>query len=133
MALFALLTAASSCEHGSSAQSFRNCDKLSTANPEYALAQQGLLVVAGKLVLDAHTAIDNGKLDQAAGLLADARALDPASRELSAAATELDSARERQLREEREAAQTATRSAEADLAAAAAVAGRSLGAAGEDG
>ena len=40
-------------------------------------ARQGLLVIAGKLVLQARTSIDNGDFDGADALLADARRLDP--------------------------------------------------------
>lgn len=88
-------------------------------DPQNAAAEQGLLVVASKLVLEARTAIDNGRLQQAAALLADAQVLDPASAELAAARRVLEGARSnrdgpaaRQAEADREA--EAARRAEAE-------------------
>lgn len=64
-----------------------------TIDPDSGAASQGLLAVASKLVLRARTAIDNGDLDAAEAILADARALDPNSAELAAADTALATAR----------------------------------------
>ncbi|MEM9208850.1 MAG: TonB family protein [Pseudomonadota bacterium] len=52
-------------------------------------AQQGLLAIASKLVLRARTAIDGGDLAGAENILNDARALDPNSAEVAAAAEAL--------------------------------------------
>jgi protein TonB len=62
-----------------------------------AAAQQGLVFVAGKLVLKARAAIDNGQLDQAAEFLEDATALDPNSSELAASTLALKSARQARI------------------------------------
>ncbi|MBT8076943.1 MAG: energy transducer TonB, partial [Gammaproteobacteria bacterium] len=76
-------------------------------------AKQGLVLIAGKLVLQAREAMDNGQLDKAGELLRDARALDPQSSDLSASTRALETARrtqqaaaeaERQRAAEREAA-----------------------------
>lgn len=56
------------------------------------LAQQGLLAIASKLVLQARTAIDAGELDRAASILDDARELDPDSTEIAAAQEALQAA-----------------------------------------
>lgn len=64
-----------------------------TIDPDSGAASQGLLAVASKLVLRARTAIDNGDLEAAEAILADARALDPNSAELAAADTALATAR----------------------------------------
>jgi serine/threonine-protein kinase len=55
-------------------------------------AQQGLVIVASKLVLKARAAIDNDLLDQAGDLLRNAEALDPGSNELAAASDALQTA-----------------------------------------
>ncbi len=75
-------------------------------DPENQAAQQGLITVAGKLVLRAREAIDNGRLNDADSLLGDAASLDPTSSELRAATAALDDARE--------AVAQAARQAEAD-------------------
>jgi len=64
------------------------------SDPENQAAQQGLITIASKLVLQARDAIDNNRLDDADALLANARSLDPASSELSAATVTLADARE---------------------------------------
>jgi protein TonB len=71
-------------------------------DPGNAVAEQGLLVVASKLVLLARAAIDNGQLDRAAAYLADAQVLDPASKGLGETQNALETARREQA--EREAA-----------------------------
>ena len=76
------------------------------SDPENQAAEQGLITVASKLVLQARDAIDNGQLDRADSLLGDARSLDPTSSELSATTTVLADARE--------AIAEAARQAEAD-------------------
>jgi serine/threonine-protein kinase len=63
-------------------------------DPKNTAAQQGLVIVAGKLVLKARGAIDNDQLDQAENILNDARALDPTSGELAAATVALRNARQ---------------------------------------
>lgn len=121
-------------------------------DPKNTAAQQGLVIVASKLVLKARGAIDADKLDQAEGILGDARALDPGSSELAAATLALQNARqakidaanraetERQAELERQAA--AERAAEqqrqadakrrADQAAAAAALAATAAAAGSN-
>ena len=69
-------------------------------DPGNTAAQQGLTVVASKLVLQARTEIDAGRFDTADNLLADARRLDPSSSELAGSAAALSTARER-VRQER--------------------------------
>jgi TonB family protein len=64
-----------------------------TIDPDSSAARQGLVAVAGKLVLRARTAIDGGDLDAADALLTDARALDADSQELAAADAALVAAR----------------------------------------
>ena len=77
-------------------------------DPSNQAAQQGLIAVASKLVLQARTAIDSGDLNGAAALLDDARALDSDSGELEATSTALATARE--------SAAAAERAAEAERA-----------------
>ena len=97
-------------------------------DPQNLAAQQGLITVAGTLVLNARTAIDNGLLDQADDLLRDARVLDPNSKELKAANTALDDSRaaiveaERKAEAERQAAIEAEAARQAELARQAEVA-----------
>ena len=89
-------------------------------DPGNTAAQQGLLVVASKLVLKARAAIDAGDLDSAGAYLEDARNLDPDSSELQASETALESARDRRAEAERLAAvarQAAARDAELQRAA----------------
>jgi TonB family protein len=50
-----------------------------SSDPGNQAAQQGLAIVASKLVLRAREAIDEGRLDDAGDLLRDARGLDPSS------------------------------------------------------
>ena len=71
-------------------------------DPKNTAAQQGLIIVAGKLVLKARSAIDSGQLDQAGILLRDASALDPDSSELAASAAALQNARQAQADAERQ-------------------------------
>lgn len=81
-----------------------------STDPNNTAAQQGLTIVASKLVLRARDAIDAGQLDEAASLLADVRELDPASSELAASAGALEAAQaeaERQAELENEAAEAA--------------------------
>jgi len=73
-------------------------------DPGNTSAQQGLAVIAGKLVLQARAQIDAQNFDEADALLADARHLDPSSSELATSTTALQTARER-LEQERAAAE----------------------------
>jgi TonB family protein len=98
-------------------------------DPENLAAQQGLIAVASKLVLQARDSLDAGRLDVAEGLLDNATELDPGSAELAGAVAVLSDKREaiaaaerqaeaeRQARLEREAEQR--RQEEARLKAAA--------------
>jgi hypothetical protein len=63
-----------------------------SSDPGNQAAQQGLAIVASKLVLRAREAIDEGRLDDAGDLLRDARGLDPSSEELAASSKALDTA-----------------------------------------
>ena len=58
-------------------------------DPENLAAQQGLSVVAGKLAFQARTEMDNGNLQAAEDILANARALDPENVEVGATITAL--------------------------------------------
>ena len=80
-------------------------------DPQNAAAAQGLLVVAGRLVLQARTEIDAGRFDSAEALLADARRLDPDNSELAASTAALNSARSDAVQQQRNAAQQAERQA----------------------
>ena len=72
-------------------------------------AQQGLTAIAGKLVLNARNAIDTADFVAADRLLAEARALDPASEELAKAAASLAAARrETELRKAEQTKATAS-------------------------
>jgi serine/threonine-protein kinase len=73
-------------------------------DPGNTAAQQGLAVIAGKLVLQARAQIDAQNFDEADALLADARHLDPSSSELATSTAALQTARE-QLEQERAAAE----------------------------
>lgn len=86
-------------------------------DPQNTAARQGLAIVAGKLVLGAREAIDNGNFSIAEGLLTDARALDPGSEEVAASSRALAGAREAQAVAAREA--QAKREAELERRAAA--------------
>jgi protein TonB len=84
-------------------------------DPGNTVAQQGLTIVASKLVLRAREAIDSGQLDDAERFLENATALDSGSADLSASLQALESAKaQRQEELEREAA--LAREAEADPA-----------------
>lgn len=63
--------------------------------PDNVAAQQGLVVVASKLVLQARTEIDRGAFDAAETLLEEARLLDPDSADLQAATIAVSEARNR--------------------------------------
>jgi TonB family protein len=78
-------------------------------DPGNQAAQQGLIAVASKLVLQARDAIDDGNLDRAGRLLDDAAELDPSSAELAATVGA--------LRTERETIAEAERRAEAERVA----------------
>jgi TonB family protein len=75
-------------------------------DPQNLAAQQGLIAVASKLVLQARDSIDAGRLDDAERLLDDAAELDSGSAELAAAVAVLGN--------EREAIAQAARRAEAE-------------------
>lgn len=64
------------------------------SDPTSQAAQQGLIAVASKLVLQARDAVDSGQLDDAQSLLENARSLDASSGDLAAATTALSDARE---------------------------------------
>ena len=87
-------------------------------DPSNTAALQGLNVIASRLVLQARTEIDAGRLDAAQALLADARAIDASSTELTSTEAALQTARDAIVARERRAAE-ARRQAEAERAAAA--------------
>ena len=87
-------------------------------DPANSIARQGLDVIASKLVLQARSEIDAGNLDAAAGLLADARAINAMSAELATTEATLQDARDAIVARERREAE-ARRQAEADRQAAA--------------
>ena len=74
-------------------------------DPNNTSARQGLNAIAGKLVLQARTEIDNGNLDAAEALLDDARGVDASSSELAATTTALIAARNAVVTRERQAAE----------------------------
>ena len=74
-------------------------------DPGNTTAQQGLVAVASKMVLRARAAIDQGNFAAAESLLADARALDPNSSELSAATDAIENARNQRAAQARAAAE----------------------------
>lgn len=84
-------------------------------------ARQGLGVVASKLVFQARTEMDNGRLNIAEDLLADAKAVDPSNSEVAASLTALATTRaaaaERQRRAEADRQARLRREAEAAEAA----------------
>ena len=84
-------------------------------DPDNAAARQGLITIASKLVLQARTQIDAGKLDTAGDLLANARRLDPSSSDLAVTGDALEAAHDRR----EEARIAAAQRAEAERAAAA--------------
>ena len=63
-------------------------------DPDNLAAQQGLIAVASKLVLQSRQSIDAGKFEAAAALLASAESIDPNNADLAASATALEEARE---------------------------------------
>ncbi len=87
-------------------------------DPSNTAALQGLNVIASRLVLQARTEIDAGRLSAAQALLADARAIDASSTELTSTEAALQTARDAIVARERRAAE-ARRQAEAERAAAA--------------
>jgi len=68
-------------------------------DPDNAAARQGLITIAGKLVLQARADIDQGNLDLAEDMSAEARRLDPTSREVAALEDALQAAYDRQEQE----------------------------------
>ena len=89
-------------------------------DPGNTAAEQGLAVIASKLVLQARASIDARDFVTAEALLADARRLDPSSTEVAASTTALADARERVAQELRDAElRAAAEKAEAERIAAA--------------
>ena len=94
------------------------------ADPDNVAAQQGLNVIASRLVLQARAEIDDGNLDDAAALIDEASAVDAGNADLATAVAALDAARdavaarERAAQQERER-QAALAKAEAERQAAA--------------
>ncbi len=94
------------------------------SDPNNQAAQQGLVTVASKLVLQARDAIDTGQLDNAQALLNSAGALDPASAELRASTDALtaaraaiaESAQQAELQQQAEADRQAEAARQAELA-----------------
>jgi TonB family protein len=72
-------------------------------DPGNTTAQQGIAIVAGKLVLRAREAIDGGRLDDAERILQDAGDLDAGSSELASSIVALANARAAQEEAERQA------------------------------
>jgi protein TonB len=72
-------------------------------DPGNTTAQQGIAIVAGKLVLRAREAIDGGRLDDAERILQDAGDLDAGSSELASSIVALANARTAQEEAERQA------------------------------
>src|SRR5690606_11315824 len=92
-------------------------------DPNNTVAQQGLAIVASKLVLNAREAIDSGQFDSAQRFLDDAAALDPQSADLNASIQALNTAREERAAAARaEAERQAALELEASLAEAEAAA-----------
>jgi len=91
-----------------------------SSDPDNAAAQQGLTMIASKLVFQARTEIDANRFDSASGLLDDARRLDSSSDELAPATQALTDARNRVAEDARraEANRVAAEKAEADRLAA---------------
>jgi TolA protein len=91
-----------------------------SSDPDNAAAQQGLTIIASKLVLQARTEIDANRFDSASGLLSDARRLDSSSDELATATQALTDARNRATEDARrnEANRLAAEKSEADRVAA---------------
>jgi serine/threonine-protein kinase len=101
-------------------------------DPQNTVAQQGLTIVASKLVLHARQAIDTGQLDDAERYLRDATALDPQGADLGASMQALNNARaEREAAALAEAERLAELEREEALAQAAMDAGAADGAGNE--
>ena len=88
-------------------------DLVLTNDPGNTAARQGLNVIASKLVLQARTEIDGGRLDDAVQLLNDARGIDASNSELAAADAALANARDAIILQEQRRAEEARRQAEA--------------------
>ncbi len=82
--------------------------------PGNAVAQQGMVVVASRLVLQARTEIDRGAFDEAEALLDEARLLDPNSTDLQAATTAVSDARNRIAADARRQRQARAAAAQAE-------------------
>lgn len=80
-------------------------------DPDNPAAQQGMMIIASKLVLQARQAIDRQDFTLAGDLLADAEVLDPSSSELAASKSALNDAKAKQAVERQAAAE---RQAEAE-------------------
>ncbi|MGB5510322.1 MAG: energy transducer TonB [Woeseiaceae bacterium] len=87
-------------------------------DPANAAAQQGLNIVANRIVLQARAEIDNGNFDGAQTLLYEARALDSKNGELISAANALRAARDAAAAESAAAERVAAEGAAAERAAA---------------
>ena len=90
------------------------------SDPENLAAQQGLVAIASKLVLQARAEIDRGRFDRAQGLLTEAGRIDPESTEVAAASGALNDAQARLAAEQQRQAQAraAAERAEAERIAA---------------
>ena len=84
-----------------------------TNDPGNTAARQGLNVIASKLVLQARTEIDGGRLDDAEQLLNEARVIDASNSELAATDAALANARDAIILQEQRRAEEARRQAEA--------------------
>ncbi|NNC77152.1 MAG: TonB family protein, partial [Woeseiaceae bacterium] len=76
-------------------------DLVLSNDPANAAAQQGLVAVASKLVLQARTEIDQGQYEEAESLLGIAAEMDPESVELQAATIAIEESRQRIAAEQR--------------------------------
>ena len=88
-------------------------DLVLTNDPGNTPARQGLNVIASKLVLQARTEIDGGRLDDAEQLLNDARVIDASNSELAATDAALANARDAIILQQQRRAEEARRQAEA--------------------
>ena len=79
-------------------------------------ARQGLSVIAGKLAFQARTEIDNGDLNTAENILADAHALDPANSDVASTVTALANTHAAIAEQERRAAEERPAAAETQAA-----------------
>ena len=80
-------------------------------------ARQGLSVVAGKLAFQARTEIDNGNLQAAEDILADARAMDPTNADVESTVTALANVRAAVIEQQRRAEDERVAAAERQAAA----------------